>query len=266
VSTAEDMIRIAMAMPDALRSDDAGISSTTTSWLINIFIKMQKRLICVGLYPLGANDVPMARKGILISVEGIDGTGKTTQVRLLMERLDKLGIDAVALKEPTQGRYGEEIARLASSGGLEDPRRELELFMLDRMEDVRENILPALEAGKVVIMDRYYQSNIAYQGARGLDPAKIKEENEKFSPVPDLIIILDVDPGIGMARVSSRRDVVGHFENEAYLRKVRELFLRIGESPNAVVIDASAPVEEVHRRIVEAIEKKLGGRLRQVYH
>jgi dTMP kinase len=208
----------------------------------------------------------MARKGILISVEGIDGTGKTTQVRLLMERLDKLGIDAVALKEPTQGRYGEEIARLASSGGLEDPRRELELFMLDRMEDVRENILPALEAGKVVIMDRYYQSNIAYQGARGLDPAKIKEENEKFSPVPDLIIILDVDPGIGMARVSSRRDVVGHFENEAYLRKVRELFLRIGESPNAVVIDASAPVEEVHRRIVEAIEKRLGGRLRQVYH
>lgn len=206
---------------------------------------------------MDVNVVTMAQKGILISVEGIDGTGKTTQVRLLKEWLDKRGKDAVALKEPTQGRYGRKIARLASSGGLKDPQKELELFMLDRMEDVKENILPALDAGKVVIMDRYYQSNIAYQGARGLDPMKIKEENEKFSPVPDLIIILDIDPRLSMARVNARKGVVPFFENEAYLRRVREIFLRIGESPNAVVIDASSPVEEVHRKIVEAIEKRL---------
>jgi dTMP kinase len=201
----------------------------------------------------------MTRKGILISVEGIDGTGKTTQVQLLKEWFASRGRVAVTLKEPTQGRYGREIARLASSGGLKDPEKELELFMLDRMEDVRDNIEPALEAGKVVIMDRYYQSNVAYQGARGLDPERIRADNEKFSPAPDLIIILDIDPGRSMARVNTRRHVVGHFENEAYLEKVRDIFLAIGKQTNATVIDTGAPIDEVHRRIVRAVEEKLPG-------
>jgi dTMP kinase len=203
----------------------------------------------------------MTRKGLLISIEGIDGTGKTTQVQLLKEWFEGRGRSAVALKEPTQGRYGREIARLASSGGLKDPETELKLFMLDRREDVRDNIKPALEAGNVVIMDRYYQSNVAYQGARGLDPERIRADNEEFSPVPDLIIILDIDPGRSMARVKTRRLVVGHFENEAYLEKVREKFLSIGKQPNAVVIDTAAPVEAVHMRIVGAIEEKLPGAL-----
>ncbi len=200
----------------------------------------------------------MTRRGILISVEGIDGTGKTTQVQLLRQWFEGQGRSAVVLKEPTQGPYGREIAELAASGSF-DPERELRLFMLDRREDVKNNILPALAAGKAVIMDRYYQSNMAYQGARGLDVEKIREENEKFSPVPDLVIILDIDPHLSMARVKTRKNVIDHFENEAYLKKVRNIFLRIGEGPNAVVIGTDAPVEEVHARITAAIRKKLPG-------
>ncbi len=203
----------------------------------------------------------MTRKGLLISVEGIDGTGKTTQVRLLKEWFEERGREAVVLKEPTGGAYGREIAKLASAGVL-PPEEELRLFVRDRMEDVRDHIKPALEEGKVVIMDRYYQSNMAYQGARGLDVRQIKEENERFAPVPDLVIVLDIAPGRSLARVRACRDMVGHFENEAYLERVRDIFLRIGAGPNAVVIDADAPVEEVRRRIARAVEERLPGALR----
>lgn len=196
-------------------------------------------------------------RGFLISVEGIDGTGKTTQVELLRQWFEQKGKSAIALKEPTNGPYGREIARLASTGGLNDIKKELRLFMLDREEDVREHILPALQAGKVVIMDRYYLSNMAYQGARGLDPRSIKEENERFSPKPDLIIVLDIDPEKCMRRVRSRKNVVRHFENEAFLQKVRQIYMEIGKAPNAVVIDTDRPVDTVHKRIVEAIEREL---------
>jgi dTMP kinase len=210
---------------------------------------------------MGGDDVWMTGRGLLISVEGIDGTGKTTQVQLLKKWFEEHGRKAIVLKEPTLGSYGKEIAWRVSAGTLKDPEEELRLFMLDRMEDVREHILPALEEGKVVIMDRYYQSNMAYQGARGLDVNKIKEENERFAPVPDLIIVLDIDPGRSLARVKTRKNLVGHFENEAYLEKVREIFLRIGREPNAVVIDADGPIEEVHSRIVGAVEERLPGAL-----
>ena len=196
-------------------------------------------------------------RGYLISVEGIDGTGKTTQVELLKAWFERAGKSAVVLKEPTGGQYGSEIARLAATGGLSDVKKELQLFMLDRREDVKEHIEPALKDGKVVIMDRYYQSNMAYQGARGLDPLLIKKENEVFSPKPDLVIVLDIDPKKCMQRVNSRKNVVRHFENEAYLRDVRRIYLEIGKEPDAVVIETDRPIESVHKQIVEAVRNKL---------
>lgn len=202
----------------------------------------------------------MTRKGLLISVEGIDGTGKTTQVRLLKKWFEEHGRETIVLKEPTGGPYGKEIARRAAAGDL-SPGEELTLFMRDRAEDVRDHIEPALREGKVVIMDRYYQSNMAYQGARGLDVSAIEEANEKFAPVPDLVIVLDIAPRLSMERVKACRDVVRHFENEAYLQKVREIFLRIGREPNAVVIDADAPLEEVRLRIAKAVEERLSSKL-----
>jgi dTMP kinase len=196
-------------------------------------------------------------RGFLISVEGIDGTGKTTQVELLKEWFKRSGRSAVSLKEPTSGQYGSEIGRLAATGGLSDAKKELQLFMLDRREDVKEHIEPALKEGKVVIMDRYYQSNMAYQGARGLDPLRIKEENEAFSPKPDLIIVLDIDTQKSMERVNTRKNVVKHFENETYLRDVRRIYLEIGKGPGAVIIGTDVPVEQVHKEIVQAVMNKL---------
>lgn len=197
-------------------------------------------------------------KGFLISIEGIDGAGKSTQVKMLKDWLEKKGIKTIALKEPTQGKYGKEIYRLAKEHKLPGPEEELRLFMLDRKEDVSKNIRPLLDCGYVVIMDRYYQSNMAYQGARGLDPEMIREANERFSPVPDLVIVLDIDPEKSLSRIiNGRKTALDHFENEAYLDKVREIFLNIGNKPNAIIIDACATPEEVHSRIVRAIEEKL---------
>jgi dTMP kinase len=195
-------------------------------------------------------------RGFLISIEGIDGAGKTTHADMLRKFFINNGKDAIILKEPTQSKYGQEIARLASSHAL-DPEKELRLFIEDRKLDVSDRIKPELSSGVTVIMDRYYYSNMAYQAARGLDMENIKEENEKFAPVPDLLLILDIDPGTGMGRVRKRNKVVDHFENEAYLEKVRERFLKIGKLPNAVIIDSDAPVEVVQGQIEKTVREKL---------
>ena len=198
------------------------------------------------------------KKGCLVSIEGIDGAGKTTQIRLLSDWFGRNGIDAVVLKEPTAGPYGREIARRAAAHVSTSADEEMRLFMLDRREDVRQNILPALAAGKLVVMDRYYLSNMAYQGARGLDPELIRAENEQFSPVPDRVIVLDIDPAIGLARIrDSRKTALDSFEKEDYLRRVRDIFLAIGRRPNGLIIDASQPPEKVHEAIVRAIEDLL---------
>lgn len=201
----------------------------------------------------------MDRKGALISFEGIDGAGKTTLVEMLREELEKQGNDVVKLREPTRGKYGSKIYELAKQGTL-TPENELELFILDRKEDVEQNILPALGSGKVVIMDRYYHSNMAYQAARGLDMNMIKDVNERFSPVPDLIIVMDIDPEVSLRRVDERKkvvDVVEHFENERFLKAVREKFLEISKYPNAVSVDASLPAEEVKENILSEVRHRL---------
>lgn len=198
------------------------------------------------------------KKGFLITIEGIDGAGKSTQVRLLKEWLESRCIKTVALKEPTQGQYGKEISRLAAEHRLPGAEGELRLFMLDRMEDVSKNIMPALESGITVVMDRYYHSNMAYQGAKGLDPSYIEKENERFSPRPDLVLVLDIDPSSGIGRIVEKRNsALDHFEDVEYLKKVREIFLWMTKKPYVAIIDADAPAEVVHSRIVDAIKARL---------
>ncbi len=197
-----------------------------------------------------------SKKGCLVSIEGIDGAGKSTQIRLLGGWLQKHNVDAIILKEPTDGACGRQIRQNAAAHKPVSPEEEMRLFMLDRREDVRDNILPALKAGKLIIMDRYYPSNMAYQGARGLDPWKIEEENEQFSPVPDLVIVLDIDPVIGLSRITNqRKTALDSFEKEDFLRRVRDIFLAIGRRPNGVIVNASQSPEKVHEAIVCAIKK-----------
>jgi len=177
--------------------------------------------------------------GYLIAVEGIDGAGKTTVANYIRDFLKKLGFKAEVLKEPSDSEYG----RILKSGGRLDPQKELELFILDRREDVVRNILPRLEKCVTVIMDRYYYSTVAYQGALGIDPEEILRINEEFAPKPDLTILLDVPPEIAVERIKRTRKPT-KFEDLEYLKKVREIYLSL-ESDEIRRVDASKPIEEV---------------------
>src|SRR5512137_250225 len=123
--------------------------------------------------------------GLLIVLEGIDGSGKTTQAQALLRRLRRRGRRAVFFREPTRGRWGREIKRLAARADSLTPEEELKLFVEDRRENVEKNLRPALAAGKVIVLDRYYFSTIAYQGAKGIDTRRIRRMNEAFAIPPD---------------------------------------------------------------------------------
>ena len=204
---------------------------------------------------------PDERKGYLICIEGIDGAGKSTQIQQLANWFRGQGIEAALLKEPTSGPYGREIARRAIAHEPTTPEEELQLFLKDRQEDAQKNILPALGEGRVVIMDRYYPSNMAYQGARGLDPAAIEKKNRRFAPEPDLVIVLDIDPAAGLERIrNGRKGRPDAFEKEEYLRKVRAIFLDLGRRPNGAIVDASGPQESVHKAIVRTVRERMPAR------
>ncbi len=117
----------------------------------------------------------MSERGILIAIEGIDGAGKTTQVKMLHRALKRAGISVIRSKEPTTGHWGSILRQSAFTGRL-SPREELETFIKDRTEHVETLIGPHLSSGSVVILDRYFYSTIAYQGARGADVPVVREE------------------------------------------------------------------------------------------
>ncbi len=196
---------------------------------------------------------------MLIAVEGIDGAGKTTIAKFLAEELRKRGYDVVVLKEPSDSEYGRRIKSLKARPS---PEEELELFIKDRIADVEKNILPALKSGKIVIMDRYYYSNIAYQAARGLDGRRIKEMNEKIAPKPDLVVLLDVDVDEAMRRVAGRRKFTV-FEDKEYLEKVRELFLKFADDRTRIV-DANRPLEDVKREVLGIVSSLFESRDREL--
>jgi dTMP kinase len=164
------------------------------------------------------------RHGLLIVLEGIDGSGKTTQARSLLRRLRSRGWEAVFFREPSRGKWGREIKRKAARADSLTPPDELALFVKDRRENVEKNLKPALRKGKVVVLDRYYFSTIAYQGAKGIDPRRIRRMNEAFAVKPDLVIILDIAAGEGLARIAGRKTRDELFEREDYLARVAKIF------------------------------------------
>jgi len=168
------------------------------------------------------------KQGFLVAIEGIDGAGKTTQSKILVDRLTKEGYPVIGLHEPTGGRWGRKIKELAKNGRHKTkPETEVELFYLDRLEDVKKNITPALKSKKIVIMDRFYFSSAAYQGARGLSPDSIEKKNMKIAPIPSITIILDLEPEVALKRIRDKRnEMPNHFERKKYLEKVRRIFLR----------------------------------------
>ncbi|MBE8539080.1 dTMP kinase [Geoglobus acetivorans] len=193
--------------------------------------------------------------GFLIAVEGIDGAGKTTIAKHIKEILEDFGFRAEVLKEPGDSVYGKMIK---DSESRFSPEKELELFILDRIEDVNKNILPRVNAGICVIMDRYYYSNVAYQGALGIDPQEILRKNEEIAPKPDLTILLDVHPDIALKRIQKRQKITP-FEDAEYLERVRELFLSI-KSDEIRVVDASQPLDHVKGEVYQLVMELISSR------
>ena len=197
----------------------------------------------------------MAR-GLFIVLEGIDGTGKSTQARRLGERFTAQGREVVLSREPTDGPWGSKVRESGGSGRM-SPQEELECFINDRRQHVEELIVPSLGAGKVVILDRYYFSTMAYQGARGFDSAEIRRMNEVFAPVPDLLLILDLDVDVALQRIGARGDTANEFEKRGSLQRCRDIFLSLADEKFAAVIDSSAGLEDVTREIAAVVDERL---------
>jgi dTMP kinase len=186
--------------------------------------------------------------GLFIVLEGIDGTGKSTQTKQLAEWFREQGREVIASREPTDGPWGTKIRATAATGRL-SPQEELDYFLRDRREHVEQLIAPALAAGKVVILDRYYFSTMAYQGSRGVDPAEIRRQNEAFAPVPDLLFILDLDVETALTRIGGRGDTANEFEKHDSLAKCREVFLSLAGEPFVHVIPSNEKPEAVQDRL-----------------
>jgi len=206
-----------------------------------------------------------------ITFEGIEGSGKTTQVRLLSEFLTSKGVQHIVTREPGGTVVGEKIRSL-----LLDPQSrmvpvsELLLYGAARAQHIEEIIEPALGEGKVVLCDRFTDATAAYQGAgRGIPMNVIRVVNSLASAdiKPDMTLLLDLDPEKGLARARARNKTLGatsttRFDDEelAFHARVREGYLEIAREDTARVrvVTAEAPEEKVAKQIVAHVKRRLG--------
>jgi dTMP kinase len=200
----------------------------------------------------------VVKRGTLIVFEGIDGCGKSTQLRRAAESLTDRDLDIVVTREPTEGRWGRRIREMARSGDGVAPETELEWFFEDRREHMREVVEPALAAGRIVLSDRSYISTVAYQGARGLDPTKILTESEAEFARPDLILLFELSAKEGLARVHERGgEGEPVFENLDFLERVAAVFETL-ELDGLQRIDASRSENEIAAQVLEILDLFLG--------
>ncbi|MFW6124398.1 MAG: dTMP kinase [Acidobacteriota bacterium] len=188
------------------------------------------------------------KRGYLIVLEGIDGCGKTTQAKRLVDQLQDKGFDTVFFKEPSDGPWGKLIKEKADHRDGLTPEQEFVLFQKDREENVKRNIEPALKKKQVVILDRYYFSTMAYQSAKGIDINEIKRKNEQIAVPPDLVIILDIDARSGLDRIKGRKKKDMLFERENYLREVGKIFRGLS-GENIIHLDARDNIEKLFSKI-----------------
>ena len=194
--------------------------------------------------------------GAFIVFEGADGAGKSTLCRKVADELQSKGIEAVYTAEPTHEKIGAFI-RSGSAGSISQ-RTEALLFVADR-NDHTEWIKRMVTEGKVVLCDRYFASTVAYQSAK-LDGDSSEKEwlisiNKQFIEIPDITILLDIDPAIGMERVGIRGEEVSKFERLDFQNQVRSNYLSLAEEFGFKVIDASVSEQEVFSEAMSILGK-----------
>lgn len=203
----------------------------------------------------------MSQSGMLITLEGVDGCGKSTQAGLLVEALQAAGHEVVRLREPGGTRLSEKIRLMVLDPGNDDMCDECELLLYEaaRAQLVREVVQPALERGAVVVCDRFYDSTYAYQaGARGLDVDLVKTANTLGSCgfVPDATIVFDIEPEAAYGRAINEGADRLEGEGMGFQQRVRAGYLRLAEEePERVhVIDARGSIEVVRARMITALK------------
>jgi dTMP kinase len=189
----------------------------------------------------------MGGKGMIIALEGIEGAGKTLQARLLSEHLESRGYPCALAKEPS------EFLKEAIKGQSNPPEVKALLFAADRLSQFRKVVKPALERGMIVVLDRSVLSSLAYQSAEGVSLEWLEAIN-RYTPLPDLVIILDVDPRTGLRRIEGRREeseLDKAFNDPAFLERVRLAYRQLAGrySDRVVLIDAARSVRDVQMSI-----------------
>ena len=207
-------------------------------------------------------------KGLFITLEGPEGSGKSSAIKIVVEKLKALGYEIVMTREPGGTPISEQIRNviLDNNNTEEDPRTEALLYAASRRQHLVEKIWPAINEGKIVICDRYLDSSLAYQGhARGLGIDNILKVNEYATEgtFPDLTLLFDIEPEIGFERINKNKNrEVNRLDKEAlsFHHKVREGYLLLSKrfSDRYEVIDASKDLDTVVNNVYNAILKRLG--------
>jgi dTMP kinase len=192
-------------------------------------------------------------KGVFIVIEGLDGSGKTTQAKILTGKLRR-SHKAVYTQEPSRGKVGKFI-RNRILYGEKRPSAMVEalLFAADRIEHVQNEVVPALREGQMVISDRYLYSSLAYQGSAGLSLEWIEAINQ-HALKPDLALFIDVDPETVLQRLKRKKSIMETLETQ---RKVREVYLKFVNRGDLIRIDGDKPKNFVAEDALSAVSKFL---------
>jgi dTMP kinase len=193
----------------------------------------------------------MTANGLFVAFEGLDGSGQTTQSKLLAGFLKGKGADVVLTKEPTDEGVGKKIRDVLQKRAQASPFELQRMFVADRKEHLDSFVEPALASGKTVITDRYFFSTLAYGGI-DTELGRLREMNSAFR-IPDLTFVIDVPPEVALGRVQKRLAGSGKSKNETELfeelgklERVRENYLKVAKLyPNVHVIDGNRPIEAV---------------------